>query len=42
MQIPEWLRYDPDDPKQRRDARIALAILFAGWVIAILRQFGIF
>ena len=41
MQIPEWLRYDPEDPEQRRQARIALAILFVGGVLAVLRQFGL-
>jgi len=41
MKIPEWIRYDPEDPKQRHDARIALAILALGAVLAVLRQFGL-
>ena len=40
--MPEWLKYDADDPEQRRDARISIAILAIGGVIAIIRQFGFF
>lgn len=30
LKLPDWLKYDPTDPEQRRNAGIAIAILAIG------------